>query len=749
MKAEPFTDFDISKASPEQAAIILAEEARVLVQASAGSGKTWTVAQRYLKHVLVDGIDPSQILCVTFTNRAAVEMRDRIISAFEGIGRSELAQKAEHAVIGTVHSLCTQLLRENAVIAEVDPEFQILGEEEYSHRLRGAVHEAILAESKDKEVLAFLNTFVGKTTFFVRGPYELAIELVSTVIGFLRALPPSQLATPLFQDGNTSFFTAFSSSNNLKLAGQRLAKEMEIRLNANDLPVSDQTASLTCGCFRLAMEAWKKYENSLHHEALADYAMLERQAIELLTEKSDVRQRVSSKYKVLIVDEAQDLNPLQLELLKSISTDRSLFVGDEKQSIYRFRQAAPHLFRAMASEFKVLPLQVNRRSTRGVLESVDHVFAKTWKHYPPFLEEEEIDLEAPSVGGGVAEMRLFRTVKDSESGTRKAGENSAVARWVQTQIQSGRSAGSIAILVHTWRFASELQKVLLDFGVEARLLEGTGLLPRMETRDLANALVSLMTQSDRFALLAVLRGPLVDLSLDGIVMVASLEDPYFELETCQFEAQSDQEKLQEFLSWWKPLSKIAFRLNAFEVIDRLICEGGLLAKLARYARREEAIANIRKLLTLAAMRPEADALEFAEFLRSRERLRVGIKDADVAEDDADCVVITTIHQAKGLEWDHVILAQNTRSEPDFYPDLVIDKELPFFLVTTTGMKGKLFEELQRREVQKSNEEGQRKLYVAMTRARNQLDIYLPGQIKSGTFSEWLKPLSLIAKPQEI
>ncbi len=736
--------FDYEAATSEQRAIIETDERFAVVLASAGSGKTWTVVMRYLKHVLNDGIDPGEVLCVTYTKRAASEMRSRIIQAFEELGRADLAQQAEHAVIGTVHSLCDRILREHAIDAKLDPYFEILGDEEVRHMLEASIQDAVQQSHRKPEVRAFLDAFVGNQAFGLTGPYALAMDLVKKVVDFLRSLPPSRLDQPLF-GSEMSLMQAYSSPKSLQTMAEALATHLKLNLKPNEQLVTKGSLEITCGCVQLALLAWNSLENRLSQLQALDYSLLERRAIELLTSNEEVRKKIQRKSRVLIVDESQDLNPLQLELLQSIESDWNLFVGDDKQSIYGFRQAAPHLFRAMTRQYTCFELNRNWRSVPGVLQAVDLVFTKLWQGYTPMSPMEEFDLDNPVLPHqSVQDAVQFIGKVNEHAGLETGSEAEAVANRVQQLISDGLEPSGIAILVQTWSFGGEIQASLQDKGLQSRMLEGTGLLPRLETRDLANALTCLMKPADDFALLATLRGPLTELSLDSIVQIAKLANPYQDLTHCKLENQADQEKLQDFLKWWVPLSKVAHRLNAFEVIDRLIQDGGFLAKLAKHSRREEAIANVRKLLAMAALRPEADCYEFAHFLRSRQKLKIGFKDADVADENSPCITIATVHQAKGLEWNHVVVTHTAKPHSEWVKDLLIEKELPFLLVKPhSAGAGRLYEELTKRVQQKALAEGQRNLYVAMTRAAKGLDLYAPAQAKAGSFSEWLKVLKTV------
>src|SRR5207302_1377441 len=96
--------------------------------AAAGSGKTRVLVERYLKHIIVDGFRADDILTITFTRKAAAEMKRRIVDRLTGSGLSDQAQIAETGPIQTIHGFCERFLRENAIAAGLDPDFDVLSE---------------------------------------------------------------------------------------------------------------------------------------------------------------------------------------------------------------------------------------------------------------------------------------------------------------------------------------------------------------------------------------------------------------------------------------------------------------------------------------------------------------------------------------------------------------------------------------------------------------------------------------------
>ncbi len=146
--------------SDEQKRVVGATQAKFVVTASAGAGKTRVLVERYLRHVIDDQLRPDQILTITFTKKAAVQMKKRIVSTLRENGLTGHAQIAETGPIQTIHSFCERLLRENALEAGLDPAYDILTEAQSSRVALECIRAALssdLDESPDSEqLIAFL-----------------------------------------------------------------------------------------------------------------------------------------------------------------------------------------------------------------------------------------------------------------------------------------------------------------------------------------------------------------------------------------------------------------------------------------------------------------------------------------------------------------------------------------------------------------------------------------------------------------
>ena len=126
----------MSQMTPEQNSVISDRTDRLTVRAAAGSGKTRTLVARYLRYIKEDGLTPDQILTITFTRKAAAEMKKKIVSELRDAGLNQQAQSAETGPISTIHGFLERALRENAIAAGISvqrptcPTLVVLGEQD-------------------------------------------------------------------------------------------------------------------------------------------------------------------------------------------------------------------------------------------------------------------------------------------------------------------------------------------------------------------------------------------------------------------------------------------------------------------------------------------------------------------------------------------------------------------------------------------------------------------------------------------
>ena len=295
-----------------QVEAVKATEGRVRIIAGAGSGKTRVLAYRYAYLVDVLGIDPGNILCLTFTNKAAQEMRNRINRLIGG----------EHAsdFICTIHSFCVKFLREEIFRLGYPKTFQILDEEDMKAIVKEA-HEENGLDRKESTVERFLKDFY-KIKAFSQGAY---------IPGFLLTGAPNEIDAATLQ---------------------------YIRNNCHEKAYE---------LFRSTMVRQRKYL-SLDFEDLISFTL------HILQNFPDVRTKWQRKMNYVMVDEVQDCNARDWEIYETLSAlHGNLFlVGDPDQTIYEWRGAYLEKFLQCKPQTDIIMAQ-NYRSTSTILDAANSI----------------------------------------------------------------------------------------------------------------------------------------------------------------------------------------------------------------------------------------------------------------------------------------------------------------------------------------------------------------------------------------
>ncbi len=720
----------------EQRQIIESPELKFMVTASAGAGKTFVLVERYLWLIEKMGLEPHQILTITFTRKAAAEMKSRIVSRLREMGYADRAQVAETGPIQTIHSFCERLLRENSLAAGIDPDFEIMDESDRARLEDASIAKAMISIHTERpEAEALLRTLAGLRERGMASPYARLENAISKVLKGLRgtqvrlaelealstpegvrmsfeqkllAIQPSEVRFAFKNAVDGPFHERLKAA--IKAAGLKSPAFLSPKFNED---ATVQSARHTAGLVQLAMRAWSELEFEMVRQQRFDYALLERKAVQLLQESASTRRRISNQYRAVMVDEAQDVNPVQHLLLDSLGIERVMIVGDKKQSIYGFRQADVDQFQQRQQELPVLRLSKNFRSNEGILNFVDDLFQPMWSEdYESMGQEAEFDPD-------VIHLPNYLGVELWELADQDIGQTAQLL--LEMQAESDQKLRDVTVLVRFSKFANDLHQRLEAMGVKSRIVGGTErFYVRLEIRDLANTLKSLADPSDDFALLATLRSPMAGVSLDTIAMLAKAKPVMENMEFFQAPNDRDQAILIKFLEWFRPLSQNADRLSAWEVLSAIMAKSDYLAAVARRRGGEKMLANVRKLLSLATKQPELGPIEFAEQIREIQRLAHKEGDAPIDDEDEETLTIMTIHKAKGLEFETVVLPDVHRRLGGRADNVEVDARLGL-VATKFGKEDNLYLKwLAHERKEREMKEEMRVLYVALTRAKTRL-----------------------------
>jgi ATP-dependent exoDNAse (exonuclease V) beta subunit len=753
--------------NPEQAAAIEAPGV-VFVSAGAGTGKTTVLVERFVKAVCERGLDVDSLLVITYTERAAGELRDRIRARLVEADRPELARELDAAWISTIHGFCLRLLRAHPFAAGIDPRFRVLDDAQ-ARVLQREAFESALAEfcaGGDEGPLGLLSTYgVRGLRRMLTGVHEtlraagrpLALELGERPGLAARREELREAAQLLAADeeaGETARATAARALEildertlperlldlgELKAKGERAASHEEARHGVEQAALDELAArdrDLLQGLLERFGEAYRAAKDG---ESALDFEDLQLAARDLLRDDASVREAESWRFRSIMVDEFQDTNRLQCEIVDLLAAGPEgkelFFVGDEFQSIYRFRHADVEVFRERREQSGgVLALTQNYRSRPEVLAAVNHLFSSEFgEGFQPL--EAAGRFPDPVFGTPV---ELLVTDKASYAGTpthwRRAEARHIAARVKQLVDDGEASAGEIVLLFAAGTDAEHYEEELRKAGLQTYRATGRGYFGQQQVVDLLAYLRLLHNRYDDEALLTVLASPFVGLSNDALVLVrrAAPKRPIF----TAFEralpgdlSDDDRRLCRAFLQRFGRLAGAANGLSLEQLCERIVADHDYdLAVLAQWDGRRR-YANMRKLARLARSYEELrgrDIEGFVRFVRDQEAVGARELEAVAEEEDADAVRLLTIHSAKGLEFKVVIVADAGRDRNAPSPDEILclpDGRFGFRVADpATGSRRPAFAYEQVREAEREAERAERLrlYYVAMTRAIDRL-----------------------------
>jgi ATP-dependent helicase/nuclease subunit A len=758
---------DLKAPSEEQVAAIDAPGV-VFVSAGAGTGKTTVLVERFVKAVCERGLDVDSLLVITYTERAAGELRSRIRTRLAELGRDDLARELDGAWISTIHGFCHRLLKAHPFAAGIDPRFRVLDESQarvLQSEAFAAALEDFLGEDEDERSILLATYGAKALRRMLTGVYAtlraagrpLILELGERP-GLAERLEELRVAARCLVDepeaGETARATAARALelleertlperlfdlSELKARGERAATYEETRRGVEQAALDELAArdrdllQELLGAFERAYRAAKERESALDFE---DLQLLTR---DLLREHEEIRERESWRFRSIMVDEFQDTNRLQCELVDLLSAgsdDKEIFfVGDEFQSIYGFRHADVHVFRERREHASgVLALTQNYRSRPEVLGAINHLFSAEFGD----------DFQRLEAAGRFADpafetpVELLVTDKASYAGTAvhwRRAEARHIARRVRELIEEGvATAGEIVLLFAAGTDAEWYEEELRQLGIPTYRATGRGYFGQQQVIDLLAYLRLLHNRYDDEALVTVLASPLVGVSNDALALLrrAAPKRPLFQ----PFEkglpadlSERDGQLCRAFHQRFERLARRTPTLSLERLLEAIISEHDYdLAALAQWDGRRR-YANMRKLARLARSYEELrgpDVEGFVRFVNEQEAVGARELEAVAEEEGADAVRLLTIHSAKGLEFKVVVVADAGRDRAAPSPDEILclpDGRFGFRVADpATGERRGAFEYEAVREAGREEEKAERLrlYYVAMTRAIDRL-----------------------------
>jgi ATP-dependent exoDNAse (exonuclease V) beta subunit len=760
----------------EQGSAVDARERAVFCEAGAGSGKTRVLVERYCGAVAEDGFDVDEALAFTFTERAAAELRHRVRrelmsrsraagEAGDAARRRELASLAratERSWVMTIHGFCRRLLGTHPLAAGLDPRFRVLDEPEAARLRERAIADAlaVVSERATDGVARALAAF---------RPYRIGQMAVDSHER-LRSQGMAEPRLPEVSDPSRS----------------PRPKEEETKPLA---PAEVEAAKFARAALEMLVEEFgARYRALKQARSALDFADLELEALALLRRSEPVAEVWRGRFAHVMVDEFQDTNHVQLELVEALRgpETRVFVVGDEQQSIYRFRNADLEVFRAERRRAEadagtdVLGLRGNFRSSEPILATVNAIGSALLDGYKPLTGGRpgpaapvELLLTKEGQGKGAVKWEQFADAIEesppSENNCAVVAEARALAHRLRDLVDDGEiTRGETVVLLRAFTHVDAYEDALERAGLDPYVVGGRGYWSQQQVEDLIRLLAVIANPLDDEMLFGALASPAVGVSPDALWLLrravgegshvwpvvlwrfggSDREPSEIEAEWLDAIDPGDRARLEHFCT-----QLAALRATAPVVAIEELIESAMDAfdyDLEFLARRDGIgrMANVRKLMKLAREFERNDGRDLAGFVAAAEAStrrdeREGM--APVTAEGHDGVRVMTVHAAKGLEFEVVAvpdlargLAAGHRNNADVLIDTGRGLDTPRFgmrLAFPTEDSTGLWElfALNAEESSKESEEGSRLVYVATTRARRRL-------ILSGIFKESdLKP----------
>jgi len=759
-----------------------------VVWASAGTGKTHKLVEVYVE-LLESGVDPMHIVAVTFTEKAAAEMRDRIRSAiYARIAHIPEPERGPwirtlgllpSAPISTIHGFCGLILREHGLNLGIDPDFSILNEQRSADLARESVVETLRTEirSGNENIARLFGDFglerlvesVVKAGYWLNSLGKNPDWLLDRVKDQEKAATDLK---PLVVEYMNKYGGDFESIG--ILADELDAKKAKHPFKKRDDPsavlprlgqiAGVETARQLSELISLAAARFQAKKRTLNALDFDDLLLGTR---DLLDRFESVRGHYQQRFAALLVDEFQDTDEVQAAIIELLAADPSgvrrfaprklMIVGDPKQSIYRFRRARVTVFfRTLDAILKdggaLQHLQDNRRSAAPIAAFANQLCESMLDGAGKETLSPDVDItyrikfsaadrliaksEAASLG-----ITYVSADADAKASAGREMEAEALARLLKKWRTSG--------VIQSWKEVAMLFRATTNMGlyidalerheIPVYVIQGTYFYRKTEVSDLIAALEFILRPED-----PLLRATVLSSSLLGI--------PFQELLKLNGNC-SDAANV------FKPWIEMRDRATAAEILEDIVRRTNFDVVMMAQRNGPQRVANIGKLIEITRELARQGTTALDDVVRNlRDRAHdetVREPEAQIVDPDDDVVRMLTVHQAKGLEFDIVVVpdlaakTQRNTSDRTFLSDRwgvlcgtaygLHRKPLPHALTLVAKDE----------EEDQQYEEEKRLLYVAVTRARRMLVMGEGFSRHGGPWLNWVQQVLESVQPGAI
>ncbi|MBI3247728.1 MAG: UvrD-helicase domain-containing protein [Deltaproteobacteria bacterium] len=817
-------------------------ETTFLVEAGAGTGKTSVLVQRLLTIVRSGRGQLDRLAAITFTEKAATELRDRLYSEIEAALAQSLPEQErqllrearrqfERAHIATVHAFCADLLRERPVEARVDPDFAVLDALE-TRLLQHEVWRDWLAREMDEGPAALKQALRADVTLthlealrdfllehrdslsLLPAPVEervaefarespRVVERLSegaqscverTDRAFLQIVALRELFAsvpddaawerlllhPLPISAKAGAKTNWKPTTALEEVRQGLARLAEVHSNARAAWAHNLT---------LALAAWLRgylaaYEEEKRARGGLDFVDLLLLARDLLKHDLSVRQYFHNRFRFLLVDEFQDTDPLQAEIIfflaervpravewteVTLQPGKLFLVGDPQQSIYRFRRADLQVYarvrELIVGQGETLVLATNFRTRAPALTWINDTFTREFATggggQPAYRPLQEARLE--NTGKEVVVLPVPGKEEKQDREERRQAEARAVAAFlVRTVGELGLELWGeqtihyrdVAILCRTHQTLEVYEEALREAGIPYRVIGGRRVAHREEVEELRALLRAVDRPSDTTALVATLRSSMFGFSDEDLAAFVGEGGQLDYVVTAPPSASSLLgARFAAAFTFLHDLHVRRAHVSPAALLTDIYTKTHLLPLHSLQPHGAQRVANLLQMvetLRTFSQRSAATLTGLNRFLASQ-TLAMLENDAPLLEDHEPAVRLLTVHQAKGLEFPVVVLADASYRRQRSNQTGIVERiggRLALKLGPRDLMCSTLgWREAETQEQEREAAEERRLWYVAATRVRDHLivPVVLSGGAEAKPTEHWAVTEALSAR----
>lgn len=707
--------------TPEQN-LALTHPAPLLVLAGAGTGKTTVLTRRIAQSIASGEVRPDQVLALTFTEKAAAEMAERLSQI---LGECEQRTVAQEMFVGTFHSFGGQVIRENL--------------------LRLGFNRAPIVAT-DPAVWQVLASIFDELYF---DAIEVSTSTPGTTFGHLLHVF-SQCQDHLVSPDDLERYAAELDPSSFEPA---VAEYLEKRR----------------GELREVAAAYRRYESAKRQRCLIDFGDHLYLPARLFREHPDLRDAYRRRFPLIFVDEYQDTNHAQRQLLLELldpDRPRIMVIGDDDQAIYRWRGAVVQNILHFHEEsifapgqVKRVPMTLNRRSLPPILDLANLAISTVRARHAKELRYHEEKAKGRAVIGHYV----------AASDRREAEWIAAKIREIEPEARKfpdkKRGFGAFAVLCRKRSLFEPIGRALEKAGIPYELIGGTGFYGRWEIRDILSYLIVLVDPTDDLAAARILRSRRWRISGhdifhlgqwvrqqnghygrddDGRLKAARLHllNAVLRCEEVSGLSPGAVVRLGRLRQELDEYAQESQRLSLGDFVTRVVERTGYRRELQAQTGFDARLAllNLEKLEDMARQMEEgAEDVALASFVDwVRYALGSGEEEGEVrpVDEETDTVKVMSIHQAKGLEFPIVFvpglaervfptqLRDQSEKWYEFPFELRGDRDylpkIDFARVKTAGdLEGALRERKEAERLLQLDEE-RRLFYVAITRAQQRL-----------------------------